>query len=262
MLYMMKINVLVLFAALFLANISFGQSQNPYENVEFDAWSIAVQSKGNSPNIIDFVNALFGGEAEDELSGTVGDAWKRHVSKKAPMAGESWVVDAKNGYARYDLDLKTAYPDFDDDEALFVEMCYWNCADGTHKVVAENIGTTIDGMLQRDGQFTGLVFYLYDSKTRLMANISGEDLGLIDFYESLPDETYDIENGHYYAKDHYTGEMRRMDSDEFEQWYRQRSTVSYALPRSGKNIEVMIRTAKETTRRTCVWDGCRFHLSD
>ncbi len=102
-----------------------------------------------------------------------------------------------------------------------VEMCYWNEGDQKHKLFAYNVQSFSDG-IHAEGQFDGLIFYRYDNATKKM------------------------------TLTHDTG---------FEVEYRtdDGASVSYALPRSGKDITVTYWYDNGTQKhKTLKWNNRRF----
>lgn len=109
----------------------------------------------------------------------------------------------------------------DGDTRLRVEMCYWNESDGQHKLFACGV-YYFDGDKYSAGQFDGLTFYRYDNATRKMA--LADDFG------------FDVE---YFTDDD--------------------ASVTYDLPRSGKNITVNYWYQNGIKKqKTLQFDGRRF----
>ncbi|MBO4723300.1 MAG: hypothetical protein J5629_10290 [Muribaculaceae bacterium] len=101
-----------------------------------------------------------------------------------------------------------------------VEMCYWNEADGKHKLFAYNVAFFTDGKFD-PGQFDGIQFYRYNNATKKMT------------YCDAP------------------GFDARMRVDG--------AYVTYSLPRTGKDIIVTYWYDNGTKKqKTLKWNGCKF----
>jgi hypothetical protein len=101
-------------------------------------------------------------------------------------------------------------------------MCYWNEADGKHKLFAYNHGFYRDGQYY-PGQYDGLTFMRYDNATKTMRYHS--DAGVQAVYES---KAPNVE-------------------------------CSFALPRSGKDIMVTLWSENgKKTQKTLKWNGHGF----
>lgn len=215
----MKIKNIFLVCAIFaLANVAV-EAQNPY-NVESTEFDIIVTTNPSSPSIVDFVTALLA-EPEDELSGMLSEAWQLYLTNQPARPGGTMQVDKKNGYVCYTLDYDVAYPEDMSGDALKVEMCYWNCADGKHKLVAQNVVSTRNGELFI-GQYDGISFYLYDKQTHKLSFV----YDIIEYYE----EDYSA----------ITYELPQSGKDIMVKIY---------LP-SGEEIQ-----------KRLAWDGYRFHFA-
>lgn len=171
-----------------------------------------VTFKGTSPNISDFVNAILSQEELGETLGYVSDNWTRRKQGRKLEDGATWTVDERNGYIRHEAKY--------DNDKSYTEFCFWNCADGKHKLVASNIGYIQNGK-PIDTENTGLMFYSYDNETKELTYTSPYDVGAV------------VEN--------VTG------------------TVTYALPRVGKNIEATIHTQRPS-KVLLKWNGSKFVL--
>ena len=108
----------------------------------------------------------------------------------------------------------------DERSLLRIEMCYWNQSDGKHKLFAYNVGCYSDGVYSQ-GQYDGLTFWRYDNASKTMAWVDPPG--------------FDVE---YYT-----------DDDEL---------VSYALPRTGKDIVVTYWKDGAKKQKTLKWDGRLF----
>ena len=147
---------------------------------------------------------------------------------KSPKIG-----DFVNAFLSLDL-----CDDFNDDDVFSkstYEMCYWNCADGKHKLIAENFVGTLDGKYII-GQYDGISFFLYDNATHEIYPVSAEDIGA--YVDPVIDES-----------NFETGEQMTMYDE---------TVVVHRLPKQGKDIEVEIYSGTRKTVTRLVWDGMRF----
>ena len=199
-------------------------AQNPFKNLTENTPSTEVTFKGQSPTIVDFLTCYLS-ETEDELRGTLSQAWDNYLRKDEPEKGVTFTVDQKNGYVRYDMDYDVAYPDDPSGIKSYVEYCYWNCDDGKHKLFAENVGITQDGKAII-GQFDGLYIYAYDNATKTLYMIDQDQIGLVD------------------------------DLHDFSQ-----GPITFALPRKGKEIDVFINTETKVIQKKLTWNGKGFKYS-
>ena len=204
----------ILFAAVFLLCVpSFLMAQ------EEEDWSILVKYSGQRPTITDFVSAFLTPEDIGESLGEMSGNWNLYLAGKALPKDHSFVVDTKNGYVRYDV----TFPHEEGEYVYhdFIEFCYWNCADGKHKIVAQNTVSTQDGVPFM-GQYTGLSFFQYDNSTRRMVPVYSGDLGI------------DVE------------------FPEDAEWFTNK------LPQTGKTIEYLFHSPSGETRRSFTWNGSKF----
>lgn len=176
--------------------------------------SISVTFKGQKPGIGDFVTAILSQEELGEALGGMAENWKKYQKGKTLAKNTTITVDSKNGYVRYDVN----HPE---GENLYIEYCYWNCADGKHKLVAENVSLVVNGE-PVDTELTGLSFYWYDNTSHKMNYKYAFELG----------EEIEAAYG-------ATGCMRN-------------------LPRQGKTIEFVYFTPKGKVTKKLTWDGRKF----
>lgn len=191
-------------------------AQDPFKDLTKNDAVVTVKS----PSIISFVSSFLS-EPEDELRGSIAPEWDKYLNQEPLDKGVTLFVDQKNGFVRYEMDYDIAYPEDQTGLKSYVEYCYWNCADGTHKLFAENVGMTQNGE-PAFAQFEGLYIYAYDNATQKLYMIDQELLGLGD----------DV-----------------------------RGEVTFALPRKGKDIEVCIIKGAEKIQKKLVWNGKGFNLS-
>lgn len=183
---------------------------------------IPVSVMGDRPNIGEFAWAYLSYEhalGEDEEEGSydesinaVYNAWVKYRDHQAQDPDTKLNVDQKNGFVLYEWT--------DGENQLRVEMCYWNEADGKHKLFACGVYYFQDGRYS-PGQFDGLTFCRYDNATHMM---------------TYSDAGFDVEYG----------------TDDGA-W------VSYALPRSGKDITVSYWYSDGSRKdKTLKWNGSGF----
>ena len=177
-----------------------------------------VNYKGSKPAIDDFIWALVTysteeTDADHESINAVRDAMERYRQGASQPKNITFTVDKQNGYALYESKQ--------DETLVRVDMCYWNEADGKHKIFAFNTTTFMDGKSYR-GEFDGIMFYRYDNITKRL------DTYFSDNFDAL------------YACD-------------FEGWN------TYSLPRQGKDIVVTTRyDDAPSKKRTVKWNGHGF----
>lgn len=193
------------------------KAQDPFKNLTKNK---AVRTF-KVPDIVDFVT-VFLSETEDELRGSIAPEWQKYLKNEKLSKGVTITVDKKNGYVRYEMDEDVANPKNKTGYKSYVEYCYWNCADGTHKLFAENCGITQNGKAVFT-EFSGLYIYAYDNATQKLFMIDQDLLGI---------------------NDEMHGE------------------VTFALPRVGKDIEESIINGEKTTQKKLVWNGKGFNLKE
>ena len=191
-------------------------AQDPFKDLTKNDAVVTVKA----PSIIDFVTAFLS-EPEDELRGSIAPEWNKYLNHEPLSKGVTLLVDQKNGYVRYEMDHDIAYPDDPTGIKSYVEYCYWNCADGAHKLFAENVGMTQNGEAVF-AQFEGLYIYAYDNASQKLYMIDQESLG-------LGDDT--------------------------------RGEVTFALPRKGKDIEMCLLKGTKKIQKKLVWNGKGFKLN-
>lgn len=259
----MNIKILTIFSAIVLL---FGIKANAQKHYDLDdMYADERPMTSAKASISDFVSWMLA-EPEDEVAGPMSEAWELYRKNKPLAEGTIITLDEKNGYFRYDVEYVDEYENEDGTteiyrSTLFVEMVVWNTADGKFKVFAENTGGTIDGKPHDEGQYDGMIFFLYDKTTHKMYYLHDaiddeEKYGLT----SSKEWQYDGQQW-FYANDHVTGEPKRMNSEEFDKWLEDRPVVEFSLPRTGKNIKATIYSVKGKEEREFVWDGYRFHLA-
>lgn len=183
---------------------------------------IRVNYSGAKPAISDFARAYLFAPLEnvegedlwvDEATNAVKEAWKRYQKGIPQPEGVTLSIDQKNGFVVYESKYQ--------DDVVRVEMCYWNEADGQHKLFAWNVGLYRSGKKSM-GQSDGISFYRYDDASKTMRLC--EDPGF--------EQEFFSEDG---------------------------ALVSYTLPQTGKDITVTYWYEDGTRRqKTLKWDGKRF----
>ncbi len=180
--------------------------------------SIKVNYKGSKPTISDFgwsylsQAIISDGDCIDESTNAIKQAWINHRKGLPLDKGDKLTIDEKNGYAVYE----SVY----ENSMLRIEMCYWNEADGKHKLFAYNIKGFQDGKYS-PGQFDGLYFWRYSNSKKKMTRCDAPGFELVFCTE---------------------------DGDQ----------ISYDLPRVGKNIVVNVWKDSGKESRTLKWNGRRF----
>ena len=185
---------------------------------------IRVNYKGSRPTISDFAWAFLSDyvynedeDVLDEARNAAKNVWIQH-RKGIPLdEGKTLTIDEKNGYAAYEF--KSEYESVED--LVRIEMCYWNEADGKHKLFAYNVAYFRNGICS-PGQFDGLSFYRYNNATKKMTSCDAPGFEVI----------FGTEDGAW---------------------------VNYALPRTGKDI--IYSEWKDDVKRkqkTLKWNGRKF----
>ena len=174
--------------------------------------SISVEFKGKQPTIADFATAILKSEKEEVFHKDVYKEWEKYQSKKAVSDTVSFILDIRNGYMLYETHNDES------GDTLTMEMCFWNCADGKHKLVCQN---TKWKMKDDYGwaPYVGPSFYLYDNKERKLRIIYAEDIGAL------------------------------IDGN---------CIAVFSLPRKGKNIHVIIKSEGEQWHEVLEWNGYDF----
>ena len=149
-----------------------------------------VNYKGSKPAIDDFIWTLVTysteeTDADHESINAVRDAMERYRRGASQPKNITFTVDKLNGYALYESKQ--------DETLVRVDMCYWNEADGKHKLFADNRWSFQKGKPIL-GQYDGLSFFRYDNATKKMAgcNTPGFDVEYFDKSYALPRTGKDI----------------------------------------------------------------------
>ena len=181
---------------------------------------IKVNYQGAKPTISDFLTAflapMYGEDGEeDESTNAVRNAWERHRKGEKLPEGCTFTLDTKNGYALYEIKR--------DDDLLRWEMCFWNEADGKHKLFAYNVACFRNGKYFA-GQYDGISFWRYNNATKKMSLYQPQNF----------DELYDKERGAW---------------------------LYFELPRTGKDLKVTWTWDDDiyrTKEKILKWNGSRF----
>ena len=184
--------------------------------------AIRVNYQGAKPTISDFAwaflsNAVIEDEDGmfDESTNAVKQAWIQHRKGLPQSEDMTLTIDQKNGYAV--LESRQG------EHLGRWEMCYWNEADGKHKLFAYNVVWFQNGKYS-PGQYDGIIFYRYNNATKIMTPCDDTGVDIV-----------------YRSEDNVLG--------------------SYALPRVGKDIIVTLWYDNgKTKKKTLKWNGRRFSL--
>lgn len=186
---------------------------------------IKVNFKGSKPTISDFVGAYLNdyvyNENDDdclnEVRASAKQAWINYLNGKPQVKNTNLIVDNRNGYVVFE-----GIDEYEGDkDVVRVEMCYWNEANGKHKLFAYNVKCFRNGKYS-PGQFDGLQFYRYNNATKKMT------------YYQMPgfDSSLYTEDGAY---------------------------ITYSLPRVGKDIVITYWYDNGTKKqKTLKWNGRKF----
>lgn len=182
---------------------------------------VKVNYKGAQPTISDFVSSFLSSRdcdeddcCADEALNHFADAWNNYHSGLPLQDGQTLTIDEKNGYVHFE----SRHVSESFEHLLVIEMCYWNEADGKHKLFALNTTSFLNGKFSV-GQFDGITFYRYDNASKKMTRC--------DYLDVIPECEEDV--------------MR-----------------SFALPRTGKDITVTLWYDNGNKERTLKWNGHRF----
>ena len=189
---------------------------------------IKVNYKGTKPTISDLAWAYLsdyvydkdGDDCLNEPRNAAKQTWMRHRKGLPLNENETLTIDEKNGFVV--IEYKSTYESNED--VLRIEMCYWNEADGKHKLFAYNVACFRNGKYD-PAQFDGIQFYRYNNAKKRMT------------YCDAPG--FQVEYG-------------REDGSQI-------SHVSHSLPRTGKDITVTVwHDNGKTTKETLKWNGHKF----
>ena len=128
---------------------------------------IRVNYQGDKPTISDFITAYLAptygedGECDNEAMNGIRNAWERHRKGLKQDEGDTFTLDAKNGFAVYEYKYSEGACEF----MTRIEMCFWNEADGKHKLFAYNHGFYRDGQYYMKYHSDAGVQAVYESKS-------------------------------------------------------------------------------------------------
>lgn len=180
---------------------------------------VKVNYSGDRPTISDFAWALFSSHEDPD---------EEECFDEATNAIKQAWIRHRDGKPQEDgvtltIDQKNGfvlYESREDDYLFRIEMCYWNESDKKHKLLAFNIVSFLDGKYS-PGQFDGITFYRYDNASRTMSIC----------YDAGFEVEYGTEDG---------------------------AMISYALPRTGKDITVTYWYDTSSRQKTLSWNGSKF----
>lgn len=242
----------------FAAFCTFAQT-NPYpeENEEY-AYAVTVKYQGQKPIITDFINAFFGEESEDELTGYLSDLWHRYLKNEPLDKTEKVTVDTKNGFACFEK----VYPPEEyspEGNRILVEMCYWNSSDGNHKIFAESV-QMFQGNRAIETEYSGVTFGIYNNATHKMTYAYREGMG-IDIKTGMEGLGVSVDKGEYFLNNYLTDEREPITEEQYNNWWNEYPVVTYSLPRVGKDITAVINNRPEGKKEIVVkWNGLRFDV--
>ena len=179
-----------------------------------------VNIQGDRPTISDLVWALI--SAKDEAGDPVIDGEVTGAIYEAWKRNRDGIPQLEG--ETLTIDQKNGFVLYEhqmDEDLVRAELCYWNESDGRHKLVGYSISGFRDGQYSA-GQYDGLTFFRYDTVKKTMDGW-WQDTGF--------DVEYMTDDGAF---------------------------VSYALPRTGKDIVVTTWYPDGPKQKTLKWDGRRF----
>lgn len=250
----MKKGYILLLAALLISCTLSAQKTYPKDWDAYDEWDPQITFKGKSPTIVDFVNNFLA-EPEDELSGCLSEMWEKYRKGKPQEKGDTVIVDIRNGYVCFKDHTDDSYSK----SYSKTEICYWNCSDGKHKLVAFSNDLWSDGRWI-EGQYCGISFYVYNNTKRRMTMVynTGEDIGIVvKTGRESEISGYDADSKTYFAE--LNGKRKNMTEEEYHKFIDERPVITFALPRTGKTLKAIINTPSTHKEVLFEWDGMYFH---
>ncbi len=126
---------------------------------------IKVNYKGAKPTISDFAWAYLSAMDDEDECGMEAinafrEAFIKHRKGQPQNKGEKFIIDEKNGFIVYE----TKYEGIVDRK----EMCYWNEADGKHKLFVFNNMNTLENGKPIFTELSDITFYRYNNATKKM----------------------------------------------------------------------------------------------
>lgn len=185
-----------------------------YQDLESALGNVAfvVYPVGAKPNIVDFTTAYLTSMAPEDPNADAESEWFKYLKGQKIKSNSKIIVDKKNGYMRYEE------KSIADNDMSYMEICYWNCADNAHKLLAINNGAIRNGEEVCE-EFTGCWFFLYDNATKIATVI---------------------------------------DSDYINALFDGDGCAIFKLPRKGKNLKVTYYSIDEVTEYDLLWNGYTF----
>jgi hypothetical protein len=180
----MKKGIILICAMVLFCGLG-ANAQDPFKNLTENPSVVSYKV----PDISGFVTGYLS-DPQDEHAGYLSGVWKKHLKNQALEKDEKVTVDSKNGYVSFE-----SGPDKEGYKSV-TEMCYWNCADGLHKLFAENVIATQNGKPIYT-EFSGLYIYVYDNATQTLYFVDQDLLGITEELHgeisfSLPRQGKDI----------------------------------------------------------------------
>lgn len=128
---------------------------------------IKVNYKGAKPTITDFAWAYLSAMDDDDDCGMEAinafrEAFIKHRKGQPQNKGEKFIIDEKNGFIVYET--------INNDIVIRMEMCYWNEADGKHKLFAFNNMNTLEKGKPIFTELSDITFYRYNNATKMMTS--------------------------------------------------------------------------------------------
>lgn len=232
----MKRKLIIMCTLMMLLNNigAFAQKGYPKE-IYIDELEVPVTYKGKAPKLGDFVDAFLNQDETSEVMASLYLAWNHYLRHEPLEPCTQFIFDERNGYLRYTYDAKMCGADDYLDLEAYYEMCYWNCADGKHKLIAESVIDMQEGKYYC-GQYSGFSFHLYDNATHKLYTADDSLLGV---YIDPNDKNLK----------YVTGEQMTLYDE---------TVVVYRLPQQGKDITVEIYNGNKKAVVRLKWDGMRF----
>lgn len=185
--------------------------------------AIRVNYQGAAPTISDFAWAFLSSNDHEEEEDCADESFN--------AIRQAWIQHRK-GLPQQEgvtltVDEKNGYVVYEytseyesNKDVVRIEMCYWNEADKKHKLFAYNVACFRNGKYE-PGQFDGLTFFRYDNASKKMTM----------YHDTGFEVAYGTDDGAW---------------------------VSYALPRTGKDITVTYWYKTGKKQKPLKWNGRRF----
>lgn len=187
--------------------------------------AIKVNYQGDKPTIKDFVWSFVSTPIEDEEYGessyydnSVREAWIRQRDGLPQPEGVTLTIDQKNGFVVYEFK----------EESYLVrkEMCYWNEADGKHKLFAFSDWAFNSKGMPILTETCGMMFFRYDNATKKMTYCKAPGFEIsYDASYSLPRTGKDITVTHYLENGTRQQETLKWDGHGFMSYLAGRTDI-------------------------------------